>query len=139
MWLLHSNRKMYLPILVAVVTKVIYTGNTVKRFNSGTITVQPGLQYSVNVEILRNDLASSSEKVQDITLDGISIGGCNPDGNDFDCTFFNCPITSASVVSQGTNSIEKKYVFRFGLRNGLRFQFDSDTCINYPFANIFFV
>ena len=97
---------------------MIYTGNTVKRFNSGTITVQPGLQYSVNVEILRNDLASSSEKVQDITLDGISIGGCNPDGSDYDCTFFNCPITSASVVSQGPNYIEKKYVFRFGLRNG---------------------
>ena len=131
---------MYLPILVAVVTKVIAsTGTSKVQYNSGTITVQPGIQYTVKVEILRNDLGGSSEKVQDITLDGISIGGCNPDGNDFDCTFFNCPITSASVVSQGTNSIEKKYVFRFGLRNGLRFQFDSDTCINYPFANIFFV
>ena len=119
---------------------MIYSSGTdpsAKQYNRGTITVQPGIWYTVNVEILRNDLASSSEKVQDITLDGISIGGCNPDGNDFDCTFFNCPITSASVVSQGTNSIEKKYVFRFGLRNGLRFQFDSDTYINYSFANIF--
>ena len=31
-----------------------------------------------------------------------SIGGCNPDGGDTDCTFFHCQVTSASatVVSQ---------------------------------------
>ena len=70
--------------------------------------MQPGIWYTVNVEILRNDLADWDETVQDITLDGRSIGGCNPDGGDFDCTFFNCPITSASAVSQGPISIENK-------------------------------
>ena len=27
----------------------------------------------------------------------------------------------------------------FGLKNGLRFRFDSETCLNYPFLNIFLV
>ena len=27
----------------------------------------------------------------------------------------------------------------FGLKNGLRFHFDSETCLNYPFLNIFLV
>ena len=37
-----------------------------------------------------------------------SIGGCNPDGGDTDCTFFHCQVTSASatVVSQGCNSTD---------------------------------
>ena len=90
---------------------MIYSSGTdpsAKQYNRGTITVQPGIWYTVNVEILRNDLDSSDEKVQDITLDGRSIGECNPDGGDYDCTFFNCPITSASAVSQGPNSIENK-------------------------------
>ena len=79
---------------------MIYSpGTTAKRYNPGTITVQPGVMYSVNVEILRCDLGGAGEKVQDITLDGRSIGECNPDGGDYDCTFFNCPI-SANVVSQ---------------------------------------
>ena len=34
---------------------------------------------------------------------------------------------------QGPNSIEKKLGLSFGLKNGLRFQFDSVTCLNYPF------
>ena len=91
--------------LAAVVTKVIYSsGTTAYSANSGTITVQPGMQYTVKVEILRNDLADWDERVTDITLDGRSIGGCNPDGGDYDCTFFNCPIAPVTVVSQ-TGSI----------------------------------
>ena len=89
-----------------VVTKVIYSsGTSAYSFNSGTITVQLGIQYTVNVEILRNDLGGPNERVTDITLDGGSIGGCNPDGGDYDCTFFNCPIPPVTVVSQ-TGSIE---------------------------------
>ena len=29
--------------------------------------------------------------------------------------------------------------FSFGLKNRLRFRFDSETCLNYPFMNIFLV
>ena len=67
-----------------VVTEVVATGTPKTRYNYGTITVQPGITYAVKVEILRNDLGSSSEKVRDITLDGKSIGDCNPDGGDQD-------------------------------------------------------
>ena len=80
---------------------MIYSsGTTAYSANSGTIMVQPGMQYTVKVEILRNDLGGRNERVTDITLDGRSIGGCNPDGGDYDCTFFNCPITPVTVVSQ---------------------------------------
>ena len=33
----------------------------------------------------------------------------------------------------------KKYGLSFGLKNGLRFSFDSVTCLNYPFLNMFLV
>ena len=54
-----------------MVTEVVAsTGTATRRYNDGTITVQPGITYAVKVEILRNDLGSSSERVRDITLDG---------------------------------------------------------------------
>ena len=33
----------------------------------------------------------------------------------------------------------KFFVLSFGLKNGLRFHFDSETCLNYPFLKIFLV
>lgn len=42
------------------------------------------------MEVLRNDLGGDDEKVSDIKFDGVSIGSCNPDGGDYDCTFYNC-------------------------------------------------
>ena len=94
-----------------MVTEVIYSaGTSATQYNEGSITVRPGVKYTVDVEVLRNDLGGSGERVEDILLrpdqgiqgaDQVSIGGCNPDGGDQDCTFFNCPITSATVVSQG--------------------------------------
>ena len=96
-----------------MVTEVIYSAgrdSSTTQYNEGSIAVQPGVKYTVDVEVLRNDLASWNERVEDILLrpdqgiqgaEQVSIGGCNPDGDDQDCTFFNCPITSATVVSQG--------------------------------------
>ena len=40
---------------------------------------------------------------------------------------------------QGGYSIEQIFGLSFGLKNGLRFHFDSKTCLNYPFLNIFLV
>ena len=57
------------------------------------IKVQPGIDYSVKVEVLRNDLGSSDEKVSRIALNGREMGYCNPDGGDMDCTFFDCSTT----------------------------------------------
>ena len=49
---------------------VASTGTATSTYNYGTINVQPGITYAVKVEILRNDLGSSGERVRDITLDG---------------------------------------------------------------------
>ena len=40
---------------------------------------------------------------------------------------------------QGGDSIEKKIGLSFGLKNGSRFRFDLETCLNYPFLTIFLV
>ena len=44
----------------------------------------------------------------------------------------------AELKGQGGNSI-KKFGLSFGMKNGLRFHFDSETCLNYLFLNIFVV
>ena len=49
---------------------VASTGTATSTYNYGSINVQPGITYAVKVEILRNDLGSSGERVRDITLDG---------------------------------------------------------------------
>ena len=113
MSLFFSKKKyVYLVILATNITEVIYSSGTqARRYNPGTIVAQPRVHYTVKVEILRNDLGSYDERVQDIMLDGRSIGGCNPDGGDFDCTFLNCPITSTSTVVSQTGNIEVKMDF----------------------------
>jgi len=72
---------------------IIYTEGTTPQFdNTGEIPgAIAGVEYDVSVEVLRNDLGSSDEYVSDITLEGKSLGSCNPDGNDYDCTFYRCP------------------------------------------------
>ena len=71
------------------------------------LNVYPGIDYSVKVEVLRNDLGSSSEKVSKIALNGHKIGDCNPDGGDYDCTFFDCSQTlSSKSISSTTGSID---------------------------------
>ena len=55
------------------------------------------------VEVLRNDLGSADEKVSSIKLNGTPIGSCNPDGGDYDCTFYNC----ASSNHQGQSRLTK--------------------------------
>ena len=77
------------------------------------INVQPGIDYSVKVEVLRNDLGSSSEKVSRIALNGRTIGDCNPDGDDYDCTFFDCsPTLSTKQVSSHGGSIVASLTFQ---------------------------
>lgn len=80
---------------------------------TGTISVTPGVKYSVALEVLRNDLASASEYVKDVTLDGTSIGGCNPDGGDYDCTFFACSIPAGTTITgpaSGTIDVSMHFV-----------------------------
>jgi len=92
---------------------IIYTeGTTPRTDNIGEIPgAIPGLQYDVNVEVLRNDLGSSSEYVSDITLEGKSLGSCNPDGDDYDCTFYRCSNTgTVTGPSDGKFDVNMKFV-----------------------------
>ena len=62
---------------------------------AATASVTPGLTYTVTVEILREDLQSASEYVAAIRIGDsgqplLNLGPCNPDGTDYDCTFFDC-------------------------------------------------
>ena len=43
------------------------------------------------------------------------------------------------LAAQGPDSIGKKIGLSFGLKNSLRFHFDSATCLNYPFFKLFLV
>ena len=40
---------------------------------------------------------------------------------------------------EGAIQWKKNFGLNFGLKNGLRFHFDSETCLNYPFMNNFLV
>ena len=79
----------------------------------GTITVVPNLRYELKVEVLRNDLGRKDEKVSDITMNGVIIGGCNPDGDDYDCTFYDCTSSlKQTTIFSHTASIKASLHFR---------------------------
>ena len=81
-------------------------GETTQATYESTINVAPNLEYEVRIEVLRNDLQDDDERVSKITFDGVTIGDCNPDGGDYDCTFFNCrDRIQSSLVSSETGSI----------------------------------
>ena len=46
---------------------------------------------------------------------------------------------SEAACEAGRRFNRKQFGLSFGLKNGLRFHFDSETCLNYPFLNIFLV
>jgi hypothetical protein len=90
---------------------IFSSGSTAQASNKGTIVVAPDVLYDVTMEVLRNDLADAGEKVSDVTLDGRSIGGCNPDGNDYDCNFFKCPTASFQHMSKtGLMNVDMTFV-----------------------------
>ena len=86
---------------------VVYgEGKTARATYESIINVVPNLDYSVKVEVLRNDLGSHSEKVSKISFDGVVFGDCNPDGEDYDCTFFDCKQSIQKLpLSSKTGSI----------------------------------
>ena len=94
---------------------VIYEeGKTVtKNTYDSVISVLPGIEYSVKVEVLRNDLGGEAEKVSQIALNGNNIGNCNPDGGDYDCTFFDCSSTLLSKsISSTTGSVDVSLTYQ---------------------------
>merc|ERR1711934_845800 len=92
------------------IVKVIYQrrvhGQTQAQRNAeiikGTISACKGVEYSVKAEALRSDMASASEYLASITLDGAKVlpkAGCNPPGTDLDCDFWNCPVVSGAALT----------------------------------------
>ena len=62
----------------------------IKSTYESHIKVEPDVDYYMKIEVLRNDLGDSGERVSKITIDGVNVGDCDPDGGDYDCTFFDC-------------------------------------------------
>jgi hypothetical protein len=82
-------------------SQVVYQQGTTASDNvDGTLTgLVPGARYTIGVEVLRNDLGHDSEYVKSVTVGGTNLGECKPDGGDYDCTFFQCPFNTMTVVT----------------------------------------
>ena len=50
-----------------------------------------------------------------------------------------CDLQAKLSAVTGTQFNRKFFGLSFGLKNGLRFHFDSATCLNYPFLSVFLV
>ena len=100
---LHNSLSSLVIDAEPIVHMVYGEGKQNKPTYDSVINIVPNVRYHLQVEVLRNDLASSSERVSRITLDGVNIGDCNPDGADYDCTFFDCH-----------NTIRTKHIFTNG-------------------------
>jgi len=88
------------------ITHVVYSeGTKAYAVNPGEIPVVKGKSYRVNFEILRNDLGSDSEYVTMVVIQGRAYGGCNPDGGDYDCTFYNCTRSAPFYVTASSDTL----------------------------------
>ena len=74
----------------AIMHVVYSAGIFATSSNTGAISVASGVTYRIVMQVLRNDLGDAGEDVSGVTFNGQSIGACNPDGGDYDCTFYNC-------------------------------------------------
>ena len=89
-----------------------WDGKSTKATYESVIKVVPSLDYNINVEVLRNDLGGQDEKVSTITLNGVNIGNCNPDGGDYNCTFFDCKASiEKETISSKNGSILASLTF----------------------------
>ena len=74
-----------------IVTQIVYQEDVDGDTWTASITgVQKNMYYKVEYEVMQGDLGSSNEKVVDVTVNGVSVGGCNPTADDYDCTFTSC-------------------------------------------------
>ena len=64
---------------------------------SEVINVYPDVKYIVTVYVLQNGLQDKDANVN-IIVEGNSIGECNPDGNNNDCSFHDCSSQVSSRV-----------------------------------------
>ena len=63
---------------MANATVMVYSeGTTAQGTMTGQAQVTTGVAYFLTIEVLRNDMGSSGERVTAIRVDGVDIGGCN--------------------------------------------------------------
>ena len=84
----------------------------------GTVSVQSNSRYDLTIEILRTDTGDSSEYA-DIILDGNSLGKCNPDGDDGDCTWYTCSNLLSKEIRTTSNEVDIKIQFSSGVKVGI--------------------
>ena len=100
---LHNSLSSLVIDAEPIVHMVYGEGKQHRPTYESVINVVPNVQYQLQVEVLRNDLGSSSERVSSIMFDGAEIGDCNPDGGDYDCTFFDCHNTIQTKTISSKN------------------------------------
>ena len=81
------------------------------------------MRYGIKEEVLLNDLGDASEKVSSIELNGIKIGGCNPEKSgcnaqglshcgDYACVFYDCtPSLDKTLISFDSSAVNIKLVY----------------------------
>ena len=102
------------------IQKVIYEEGTDAfsrpQIYSDIIEATPHMNYDIQIEVLLNDLGEVDEKISDISVNGISIGECNPNCGDmtarecdYACTFYDCtPHLTHTIVSSGSGTFNVK-------------------------------
>ena len=96
-----------------VIEHMVYgEGKQTRSIYESVINVVPNLDYYLKIEVLRNDLQSYDERVSKITIDGHDVGNCNPDGKDYDCTFYDCRDSiQYEVVSSNTGLMSVAFTY----------------------------
>jgi hypothetical protein len=99
-------------IIIGVISRILYLGETsYKNVVEGYIEASPGERYYLKMEVLMSDIGEVHEKVESVTINGQSMGECNPRGGDYECIFFKCPAEmEVTVPRDGKVNIKAKYV-----------------------------
>ena len=95
------------------ITKIIYLNSQKNTLEGDILNLIPNKEYDFDWSVLRSDLGDSSEKVNSLTLNGTTIDGCNPPGNDYDCDFYDCTdslIRKVKADKNGKINVKANYV-----------------------------
>ena len=74
------------------VQRIVWSSTRVGPRLYQTLYTAPNKWFRLKVVVMRTDTNYRDEKVSDIKINGRSIGGCNPDGEDYECTFYDCSL-----------------------------------------------
>ena len=88
------------------VVYVIYQENTdtSNTWNGIIKGLEPGASYTVEWDVLMSGLSGDHQKVNSVTMNRISLGGCNPK-NTTACDFVTCPETGVRTYTVTANAL----------------------------------